>query len=664
MMSDILSDQAVEILSTSSNIGLIKVPKDVNLTPDQDFINELAWFAYSHAQVLADVLTTFQSQETGIRLIYGLDFDVIHSYINPWLRDNSYSRIIEYFFQTDQNPFTLLPGTIEELFDYFKYIERQELKIEKFNQILRDKKANKTTIRSIKNLFRENGLGDSGKSLDNNLEHISSTLLEVSERMNLSMNRLRRVINDARLIPLRDIFKQKDGPIYREDIMHSIFVQLANYRRGECKKKANLSDAKNIATIIQHSYQETESHLNDGDNYSGFYLRLLTTTNCIINLNIDQFYSDVVGDIAKTLKSIRETSRHSRAVRNCYEAVYASVIADQCNNDLHKCREIANDLLINTQQVLVNINSINGEIWSLKFSPTQNTHRLKRLMKHKVLGFITDPCYQTMKHLLVLDSYENINKQSRQNTDYWWVDDFDPLPSISKKYISKVERNDLQKVDLEYKINSPKNLLKKFGIVEEVINIGNNDIRRWIIYNEFIVPKEELFLIDYCDGTFYASWPTNLKESKIVELLNTLFLTSLNYDKLNTEKSIGEILLVFENGERLEKLCNLPLENKLSYSVYRKMLNDIEISKGTAEILPTQIRCVLKTCNVSFDIYIADNQISHGIMFSFVGHEEEMNSLILLFKNTSIWTSDWLLAEKFNSFFERKLKHILSKWTN
>jgi hypothetical protein len=459
-----------------------------------------------------------------------------------------------------------------------------------------------------------------------------------------------------------EIFKNKDEPIYNEYLMNSIFIQLVSFRGGEHKKKANLADAKNIATIIQHSKQESQSLYSNPDNYSGYFLRLLTTTNCIFKLNLDDLYEDIVGKYkVKTLPTIIQYIKHSLAVRSCFEAVYATVISNHFKDDIHKCREVANNFFLRTEQFAVDLNFLDGEEWNYRFSGQKDTIRIEKLMKHLIPTFIIDPCYQTMKYLLVQDIHEHLNKQELYpENDVWWEPNIEQITQIGKRYLREIEKSDLTKTDLYYKKQPPKDLLKKLGISDKIITSKDNtEYKRWIIQNNFTIPKEELFVFDYNNDIFYTSWPCNIKESQALNIINRLFI--LGSKLIPTEKNSGEVLIVFENGNRIEKLCNLPLKQNLDYNEYKELLLIIEHKCEKKNVLPSQIWCDTIKCNLRFDLYIIDKYISQGILFAFKDIEI-IEDLIYLFKETSPWATNWPYSDNFSKFFENGINRRKTEW--
>lgn len=633
------------------------LPSSASFIKNNDFnlIEDYSWFVNRYTQVYADILKTFQKQVSGFNLVYGLDNDIIISYINPWLREAGHARLIEYFIKNDENYLTLIPGTVEEIYNYLVNTKKQQKKISGILEKLSNNNASDETIEAAKILFSKQGFSDFGKSINVDLKNLSLSLMELSNRLDFSLRRLESLLNDPRFIPLIDIYGDYYGSVYDEEIVESIYIDLANFRKE--KKKSNYADAKNLATIIHHAnYMDKKYRDNNQKIKPGYFVRLLTATNTLNKLDLRDKYSDYIGShITRPISTITSRINHSSAIRTCYEAIFSTIIFQRCDMDYQKSLNFSYELYLKFHELEGNMLNFDWNDWkSKRFIGENDTTRIERFMREVNPDFYLDPCYLTLRNILVQDSIEILNKTTDFDEEHWWENDFDQGIRLKDDEINNLSRNILTNFSI-IRNGKADNNLKNFGFTDLIIKNSEKNFFRWTLKNYFSKPEIDIFNLDILDEVLFASWSCSLRESQIIRLLNDFIFKQNN--SLKSFELMGEIYLEFEAGQKIEKFCSLPQE-PMTYNEYRKYI-DLLPNPELKELIPSRIICDTNLFNICVDNQLIGSKPNQEILFTF-NNTTAQQLMIDLFKRTSLWRENrWPYSEKLFSYINKKVKGFI-----
>ncbi len=317
-----------------TELSSLNLPNGVKALPKDEFLQDLSWLAVKHNEILADVVKTFQHNERNIKVVYGLDFDVIYTYANPWDREANHSNLVNYILEKNAVPMTLLPGTVCEYRRYINKLKEQDEQVESMLAYLNEKNLNiydKTidTVLKICNVQNKSQLTAQIRQLMkvSLKDRLKEMTMEARMMNGFARMRLQGLLDNKMLIPLRDLYSKVPDEIWDDGIFNEVFSELAVIRKGEKFRYSNAYDALNLATVIKHSSLEGEI-CRSRRNYEGSILRLLTNTDSIMKMRLEKYKNSVGEQLIKQFHIVKSDIRHSFAVRSCFEAAYASVVSD------------------------------------------------------------------------------------------------------------------------------------------------------------------------------------------------------------------------------------------------------------------------------------------------------------------------------------------------
>ncbi len=203
----------------------------------ESLLDEMSKFATASTQILSDLLATFQRQEGSVQLIYGLDFDIIYSYANPWANNSELAKIVKYVIENDETPFTLLPGTVEELWNYLDYTTQKRNIAKSLKDRIIKEKPSEVIVECVKQLIKTSSLGEQGKSIACDLNMLAKLLLDLEERYNYSISKIEYLLNSPKMRKLKDIYADANASTYQEDVFNNLFIRLTTIRRRREESK-------------------------------------------------------------------------------------------------------------------------------------------------------------------------------------------------------------------------------------------------------------------------------------------------------------------------------------------------------------------------------------------------------------------------------------------
>ena len=650
----------------SSHANQITIPDDVEVNLRRELIDELGYFAAYNRAILSDVHATFEHMEEGVGLTYGLDFEVIYAYANPWSRDADHAEMVRYIIEEDKTPLTLLPGTVEELFDYIRHVEEQRLTVEKLRERLEAGDTSDSTIQCALSLCKSHSLGKYGSSRKVSLPRLSLALLEISESYSNALRRTEELVGSDRIVDLASLQPFPDEPIYNEALARHFVVRLATVRKGSRYRRKNEADAKNIATIVQHAQLESKALEKEPEKYKGCILRLLTNTHCILDMQIEPYNDKVIRSLAKPLKGTIDGIPHSLGVRSFFEACYAAAMINCYGSDKTQCRQKSSHQLQRARLLEIAAESFDENERNRRKIYRGDTARLRRavdvILPDFAKEFLTDKWYQTVKSLLVVDAREQESKKWLKEKEMtWWVPLTAEISDLARQRLLDIQRSTATKVEFNFKKSAPKGVLAKVGVTEnEPQLVGEGAPKRWIVENIFVSGGEEIFTFDRLDGVLCGSWPCGLVEAAVVRLVNRLFLVEEGLLAKNAYH--GEVLVVYGDEEYICRLCKLPLKSRLTLERYRDLLSnlkDLEAGVPGETEVPSEIRCDTTVCSVKLDLLV--QREDEGIMFAFKD-SALVDVLLVIFQETSSWAEGWQYAAELNKFIEKEVRRRIKKW--
>lgn len=347
----------------------LSLPRSKHAHEVRDLIEERSWFAACNEEILSDVYATFQRMEVGLKLVYGLDFEIIYIYANPWSRQATQASLVEYIIEEDKTPLTLLPGSVEELYEFLDTTKGRLKEVRELLAYLQKKEASDATIEAARRLCASGGLGEFGSSSSTDLDTLGRGLVAVKERYTRATTRISALLSSPRVVPLRGLFKQ-DVPTYEQPIADRIGIRLSTYegRAGLDRQRSNRRDAMNIATIIQHSLAEADAYEATPEKYEGSFLRLLTNTDCLLKYPVNEYVDIIPQRLARTTPGTLSNIQHSLAVRSCFEACYATALLEMFGPDYTSCRKAAGDLITKAKDLQLQVDYADAELSSF-FAP-------------------------------------------------------------------------------------------------------------------------------------------------------------------------------------------------------------------------------------------------------------------------------------------------------
>lgn len=277
---------------------------------------------------------------------------------------------------------------------------------------------------------------------------------------------------------------------------------------------------------------------------------------------------------------------------------------------------------------------------------------------------IGDPWYVgIIRELLVLNGREHETKHFITDADTaWWQHQPDPPTKIALEHRDKLQQHVLTKIDFELEPKDTEDerlLLEKLGFQGRDFDFEQQGgPKRWLLENTFASERQSwVFLLDSLHQEFYASWPCRLSEPEVLDLVNDLFHKGSTLD--SAFDSSGQLLLYFADRNVEEKLCELPLNRKLTKKEYTQLLSLLDESGNRRSVVPAQIICDTSICSITFDVFLPRRE--EGLMFAF--RDTAMIPLLAeLFYQTSPWGRRWAYANKLRDFTANQVRRRLQEW--
>ncbi len=635
--------------TTDAPPNLLTVPDDVHVLLKREAIDELCDFAAYNRAILSDVHMTYQHIERGIPLFYGLDWEIMYVYANPWSRAAFQAELVRYLIEEDTTPLTLLPGTVEEFFRFIKYAKRQAIEARSLVQSLKKEDVTDSTISCARSLCERNNLGEDAASTNVDLRRLSSALLDIASRHDTALDRLDILFNSGRLVDLISLYDETDDALFEDDLVRHFLQTLASKRSGPDYLRKNESDARNLATVVKYSERERVRWQRSKGQHTGKVLRLLTNTPSLLEMDIAVYHHDLRRLAVRSPEGLFQGIGHSLALRTVFEACYATAISRLCDNEPTRCRQLSAKQLERARMLEILATRIDNHD-----RDRQHIGQLERgAFEHVIedtlprLGeyFLGDVWYKIVRELMVANAVEAMSKQSIESGTERKVHLLDrgiAAPGIGD--LDSYRTSQVEKVRFVYrkKNKKPADLLAQFGVVDrEPDLLGPSAPRRWVVENAFRMNGEEIITVDKWDDDdcLYASWPCRLTEREIIAVIDLIFYVT---DGLLSGTSYrGEMQAVFEEGVFSCRLSKLPLENRLTRDRYAGALTAAR--EANPEIpgerqVPSQIRCDTDVCAIDFDC--PPGFIDPGISFGLV--DESLFDVVLeVFRRTSEWGGRW-----------------------
>lgn len=615
-------------------------------------IDELDWFVARSGQMLTDALVTFQRMEAGPQLFYGLDFEIIFAYANPWSRKASQAKIVQYLVEQDRTPFVLLPGTLEELKTFIDFANRKKVESKRVIEALRTKGATKETMSAARSLCESASdpestinLGEGASSRDVSLDQVAYAVIQAADRYVVALRRIDQLLRSGRHRELQSVFPDDTEEYWNEGCAVILADRMYRYRQDRHK---NLPDARNLAVIAHHGNQESRKFARDQRKYlnTGVMLRLLTNTRCLFEIDMNPYYSDsFLQQVAQTDRNTRNEVAHPFALRNCVEAALAAAIQQQFEVDNHSaCRNMASDYKYSILRLRGILNQIENQARNYYFRGDYDTERLKKAIEdisklsegQDAVEFLTDPWYSTMKHLFLDYDREFENKTCVGLLPA----EFEPI-DIDTRYISASISSDIRKSSLQ-KIAclSPdytKSFLDMFNMDVHLnaVKAGGEELKTFVLTAPELPKGVYVARIDQFEDTWYAEWMSSLSIQEALVLVSSIFVEksgSLSQAKYNGALFLNTCNALIDEEPVLDKLCALPLNSELSMAEYMELVQVLSKMRDVSNIEPIDIRCDTAICHLRIDIAPVSGR--PGILFAF-RDTKILPILIEVFQKTS-----------------------------
>ncbi len=626
-------------------------PRKLKLTPEA--MLELDWFVARTGQMLADTLLTFQRTEAGPRLFYGLDFEIIYAYANPWSREASQARIVRYLIEQDRTPFVLLPGTVEELKAFVEQANRKKLESQRMLEILRTRGATSATISTARQLCASAGLHEMAHSLgpkafsrNVSLHQLAQAAIQAANRYVLALRRINQLLRSERYRELQEVFLDNPEEYFLEDHVPILADRMYRYRQS---REKNLPDAKNLAVIAHHGNLESRRLSRNPSEYlkTGVMLRLLTNTSCMFHIDImDNVYSDhFLQKMVKTDISTRNEIHHSFAVRNCPEAAMAAAIQQQVEEEKpSECRRLAFGYKHSVFRLRDLLTQIDNEARNYRFQGDYDTLRLGRaldefsslLESDPTAEFLRDPWYSTVKYLLQEYESECADKERQGQLP----STFEPIEVgplyLSANISSDIRRSPLEKIQVLSGTDVQSFLdTCDMDIASHEVKVGGEGLKTFVVASPELPEGLYAAKIHRSADTWYAEWSSSLSVQEALALIRSIFakegtrLDQVEYDG-------GLFLNICDATEDyepvLEKLCALPLDGTFPMAEYGDLVKLLSEIRNVSELEPIDIRCDTTICHLRIDV--APVSGSPGILFAF-RDTKFLPLLIEVFQKTS-----------------------------
>ena len=599
----------------------------------EEYVEEISSFATVNIQILSDLLATFQWQELGIRLIYGLDFDIIYSYAEPWANNSFFAKTVNFVIENDSTNFVLLPGTVEELWDYLDKLTKKHILSRTLINRINQSNPSDYTIACAKSLLKTSSLGEQGKYIDCDLNLLAKSLCEIEERYFRSIAKIETILHSNRILKLSDLYDDKDIQIYEDSIYEPLFIRLTSLRCGEANTKKNQADAKNLATIIQHSKYEWNKYKVSPHNSNPKLLRLLTNTNCLLNCDLPEFNDKVSQSIAHTLKDVLANINHSLAVRSIIEASYATAMMAYNQNNISACRKMSSERIDFLRMASVAFNVIDNENRNKKFIIGSQISAVSDVMNKIKDNFVLNPWHGLIRNLLFnIGAEYGLKSQFVAPSEYWWEEK--NISQLTEKWweersISQYTYENLNVLGtaIESKItiiDRDQDVLDLLGIQSQEIELlGENAPLRWVVQKQ---KKELIFLFDIFNKEYFMTWPIKLS---IEGVLKNIIDIDNWVKKSYLPEHKGSILIEFGDSN-LVTLKTLPLENEK---------NHIDLIKDIPKFKEVPSRIIYNTdlLSIDFDVFAIDGNEKILAVFK----NKMINSFVIdLFNKTSMMKSE------------------------
>jgi hypothetical protein len=216
--------------------------------------------SYSRARsVMSEIYLSVALRNQGYTIVYGLDFDLIYSYINPYdlYSDNAY--LINQIINNKFNKFVLLPGTIQELVHFWKDIEVRIIDIESVLSKLKEDYQTPATLDAARQIIESQNsrFGQSGTNVKINFDSLTKTLIQCLGIYSTSTKRIEDLLYSENLFSLDIVFTSDFSKIYSENIQIELNNRMSAFRTGRRYVYPNQNDSTNLASIINY-YNECD----------------------------------------------------------------------------------------------------------------------------------------------------------------------------------------------------------------------------------------------------------------------------------------------------------------------------------------------------------------------------------------------------------------------
>lgn len=641
---------------------------DKNPKLSKDAIDELNWFVFRSKQIFSDLLITFQRRELGFPLVYGLDFDIIFSYANPWSREAYQSRLVRFVIEQDETPYIILPGTLEELTRFISFTEQKKIQSERLVYTLKDKGASPNTIKTARHLCKSAGidnefpnLGTEASSTDVNKTQIAEALLQATDRYVIAIKRAQRIVHSKRCLDLDNIFpKLKLNKHWIDEQVTPIAEEMYQYRRD---MQNNIPDAKNLATIAHYTNQQAAYIARYPDERPPI-LRLLTNTKCLFKMRLEKQYTDFyLQQMARTDDSTINDVGHIFAVRSCTEAAIAAAIRG-LDSDPTIWRNKSFEYKQSIERLREILSRIDNEarnfIYAGDFNPKRLAKALDDLSRFEdgefTVKFITSDVYLMLKQLLLEDEFELKNKNVLEMPVFY--NDYNNINQISSDLIPEnIREHSMSKVIvLEDDEELPLITKEKYTFSStDVLYEDDGNIDTSILH---ISDKkmEYIIKIDYHDDILYVEWETDVLISEVISLIGQIFDKDNGIIEQCGLKYEGELLITTCNAMNDEDpiingICNLPLNQPPFLEDTIKINN---LPNSIIDFVPLDFRCDTSICFLRVDISPIDG--NPGILFAF----KDIQLLPVLFEILNK-TNSYGKIEECIQLIENKINYLISK---